>query len=127
MASLDESELKERQRNNWKSVADGWRRRDELLRKGAAPVTERMLKLPGISPGLRLLDIASGTGGPAISAVKIVGKSGQVIGTDLVDEMLDIACEKATAINLEFSNSGDTLLNYNLGLRRQFFRMSEAE
>jgi len=43
----------------------------------------------------RVLDIASGTGEPAITAAKIVGDSGMVIGTDLVDEMPAVAREKA--------------------------------
>jgi len=105
MPNPDKSELKERERNNWASAAAGWRRRDELLRKGAAPVTERMLELSGISSGSRLLDIASGTGEPAISAAQIVGESGKVIGTDLVDEMLAIAREKTAKAelgNIEF-------------------------
>jgi len=101
MADSDKSELKERERNNWSSVAEGWRRRDDLLRKGAAPVAERMLELSGISSGSRLLDIASGTGEPAISAAQIVGESGKVIGTDLVDEMLAVAREKVTRMNLD--------------------------
>lgn len=100
MAIPDPSELKERQRNNWKSAAEGWRRRDDLLRKGAAPVTNRMLELSGICSGSRLLDIASGTGEPAITAAHIVGDSGKVIGTDLVDEMLVVAREKTTSMNL---------------------------
>ncbi len=100
MANLDTADLKERQRNNWKSAAEGWRRRDALLRKGAAPVTDRMLDLTGISSGSRLLDIASGTGEPAITAAQIVGETGKVIGTDLVDEMLVVAREKTTSMNL---------------------------
>ena len=105
MTNLDKSELKERERNNWTSAAEGWRRRDELLRKGAAPVTDRMLELSEISTGSRLLDIASGTGEPAISAAKIVGNTGQVIGTDLVDDMLAVARDKSTKEaldNIEF-------------------------
>lgn len=100
MASPDTADLKERQRNNWKSAAEGWRRRDALLRIGAAPVTDRMLDLSGISSGSRLLDIASGTGEPAITAAQIVGETGKVIGTDLVDEMLVVAREKTTSMNL---------------------------
>ena len=100
MSSHDKSELKESVRISWSSAAEGWRRRDELLRKGAAPVTERMLELSGISSGTRLLDIASGTGEPAISAAQIVGESGKVIGTDLVDEMLVVAREKSAKANL---------------------------
>ena len=105
MAASDKSELKERERNNWRSDAEGWRRRDELLRKGAASVTKRMLELSGISPGSRLLDIASGTGEPAISAAQIVGESGRVIGTDLAEEMLAVAREKILQTglgNIEF-------------------------
>lgn len=97
----NKSELKERERNNWKSAAEGWRRRDALLREGAAPVTIRMLELSGISSGSQLLDIASGTGEPAISAAKIVGQTGKVIGTDLVDEMLVVAREKKDAAGLK--------------------------
>jgi len=101
MVNPDKSELKERERTNWTSAAEGWRRRDEILRKGAAPVTERMLEQTGISSGSWLLDIASGTGEPAISAAQIVGESGKVIGTDLVDEMLAVAREKSDKLNLE--------------------------
>jgi len=92
---MNTTKLKERERNNWASAAEGWRRRDELLRKGSAPVTKRMLELSGITSGARVLDIASGTGEPAITAAKIVGSSGMIIGTDLVDEMLAVAREKA--------------------------------
>ncbi len=98
---MDNAELKERERANWTSAAEGWRRRDELVRKGAAPVTDRMLELTGIGVGSRLLDIASGTGEPAISAAQIVGEAGKVIGTDLVDEMLDVARDKSGKLALE--------------------------
>jgi ubiquinone/menaquinone biosynthesis C-methylase UbiE len=118
MAVPDKVELKERERNNWASAAEGWRRRDNLLRKGAAPVTKRMLELSGLSSGNRLLDIASGTGEPAISAAQIVGDSGRVIGTDLVDEMLTVAREKSAAVNLgniEFHCIDAEKLNFPAG------------
>ncbi len=105
MAHPDNSELKERERKNWSTAAEGWRRRDDLLRKGATPVTDRMLELSGISVGSKLLDIASGTGEPALSAAKIIGESGKVIGTDLVEEMLTVAREKTLKAglgNIEF-------------------------
>jgi len=101
MTNIDKAALKQREHDNWASAADGWRRRDELLMKGAAPVTERMLELSRITSGSRVLDIASGTGEPSISAAKIVGESGQVVGTDLVDEMLEVARDKATAYELK--------------------------
>ena len=94
-------EFKARERESWASAAAGWDRRDELLRKGTAPVTERMLELARIAPGQRVLDIASGTGEPAISVARVVGENGSVVGTDLVDEMLAYARCKAANAGLE--------------------------
>lgn len=105
MTALNKVELKERERKTWSSAADGWRRRDDLMRKGTAPVTDRMLELACLASGGRLLDIASGTGEPAISAAQIVGNEGQVIGLDLVDDMLCVARDKADQAglrNIEF-------------------------
>ncbi|NOX09137.1 MAG: class I SAM-dependent methyltransferase [Gammaproteobacteria bacterium] len=101
MHTADKSELKQRERDNWAAAAEGWRRRDELLKKGAAPVTERMLDRVAITSGSRLLDIASGTGEPALSAAQRVGETGLVVGTDLVEEMLAVARDKAALAKLE--------------------------
>lgn len=100
MSNLNNAELKDRERKTWALVAEGWRRRDELLRKGAAPVTNRMLELAKISAGHSVLDIASGTGEPAISAAHIVGATGSVTGTDLINDMLIFAREKAAQASL---------------------------
>jgi len=100
MQGIDKSALKKREHDNWSAAAEGWRRRDALLTKGAGPVTERMLELVKIKAGSRLLDIASGTGEPSISAAKIVGESGEVVGTDLAEEMLLVARDKAAAQSL---------------------------
>lgn len=105
MNTADMEKIKERERNAWASVADGWKRRDELLRTGAAPVTERMLELAEIAAGHHVLDIASGTGEPAISAAQLTGESGRVTATDLTEEMLAYARDKAAAAgvtNIEF-------------------------
>ncbi len=101
MQKLTPQLMKERERNVWASVAGGWQRRDALLRKGAMPVAERMLELARIRRGHRVLDIASGTGEPAITAAHIVGDTGRVIGTDLVEDMLAFAREKAAAASLD--------------------------
>lgn len=101
MSKNNIDDIKERERNSWASAAAGWGRRDELLRKGAAPVTERMLTLAEIAPGHQVLDIASGTGEPAISIARAVADNGKVIGTDLADEMLTYARSKATSEGLD--------------------------
>ena len=109
----DNDDFKARERDAWASVADGWMRRDELLRRGAESVTRRMLELAGITTGHQVLDIASGTGEPSISAALLTGSSGKVIGTDLTEEMLAYAREKAGQAgvsNIEFRCvDGETL------------------
>ena len=106
-------EIKDREHQTWSNVAEGWRKNDELLRRNAEPVTQRMLDLAAINPGNWVLDIASGTGEPAIPAALRVGPSGKVIGTDLVDDMLAVARDKARQQqidNIEFHCvDGETL------------------
>jgi SAM-dependent methyltransferase len=93
-------EIIDREHRTWRSVSDGWRKNDAQLRENADPVSQRMLDGARIAAGHRVLDIASGTGEPAIPAAHRVGETGRVIGIDLVDEMLAIARDKAAAQNL---------------------------
>ncbi len=51
----------------------------------------------GAKPGHRVLDCATGTGDLAFLFEERVGKSGQVIGTDFCEPMLDLAAQKARA------------------------------
>jgi ubiquinone/menaquinone biosynthesis C-methylase UbiE len=70
-----------------------------------APVSERMLDLACLQPGMRVLDLASGMGEPSLRAARRVGPSGFVLGTDLSEGMLEVAREKARAqalSNIEF-------------------------
>jgi SAM-dependent methyltransferase len=57
MNNTENSDFKTRERDAWASVADGWMRRDELLRKGAESVTRRMLELAGITTGHHVTNI----------------------------------------------------------------------
>lgn len=57
--------------------------------------TETLVRLALVAAGLNVLDIASGTGEPAIPLAKAVGPSGHVFATDLSRGMLDVAAENA--------------------------------
>ena len=46
------------------------------------PVTRQFLLDAGIRPGMRVLDVGSGAGDVAFLAAELVGRSGEVIGTD---------------------------------------------
>jgi ubiquinone/menaquinone biosynthesis C-methylase UbiE len=47
-----------------------------------APITERLFREAGISPGQRVLDIGSGVGDVAMLAARLVGSSGEVVGIE---------------------------------------------
>ena len=60
------------------------------------PVSDQLMKSSQISRGQTVLDVATGTGQPALTiAKKIVGPTGRVIGVDLSPEMLEAAKEEA--------------------------------
>lgn len=61
---------------------------------------ERLVAVADLQPGERVLDVATGTGWAAVAAGAAVGPSGHVIGTDLAQSQLDLALQKAAAINL---------------------------
>jgi ubiquinone/menaquinone biosynthesis C-methylase UbiE len=105
MAQIDARTIKEQHREDWDRAAAAWRKYDESLRQGSAPLTRRMMELAAIQPGHRVLDIASGTGEPGLPAAEIAGPSGYVLLTDQSSEMLAVARDKAreaALTNVEF-------------------------
>jgi SAM-dependent methyltransferase len=59
------------------------------------PITVRLLREAGISPGMRVLDIGSGSGDVAMLAADLVGPEGTVVGVDRSHEALTVARERA--------------------------------
>ena len=96
---MDNATAKASQFKTWQSVAPGWKRWDEVLRRLTKPVTDRMVAR--VRLGQRVLDIASGVGEPAITIAEKVAPMGFVLGTDLVEEMLAFAREHAVARGVE--------------------------
>ncbi|OAG27578.1 class I SAM-dependent methyltransferase [Thermodesulfatator autotrophicus] len=56
---------------------------------------ELLIKKTGLKPGGSLLDLCTGTGAVAITASRVAGKDGLVVGVDFSKGMLRKACEKA--------------------------------
>ena len=72
---------------------------------------ERAADLAGLRPGGRGLDVATGTGDLALALARRVGASGEVVGCDFSERMLELAREKAAsapasaAIRFEAANA----------------------
>jgi SAM-dependent methyltransferase len=62
--------------------SDDERRRLVAQNELIAPLTGRLLERAGIGPGMRVLDIGSGSGDVAFSAARLVGPEGSVLGVD---------------------------------------------
>lgn len=116
--SDDLARYKEEQRQQWDSVAIGWKKWWLTIENGAQDVSKRMIELAEVKPGQRVLDIATGIGEPALLAASRVGPAGRVVATDLSSQMLDIARERATALgltNVEFLEADAERLDFRDG------------
>lgn len=64
------------------------------------PVTDALVEYARPAAGMRVLDLASGTGEPAISLALRVGATGHVTALDLSAELLEVAEKRARARGL---------------------------
>ena len=64
-------------------------------------VTDALVDYAQPAPGMRVLDLASGTGEPAISLAVRVGAQGRVTAVDLSADLLEIASRRARARGLD--------------------------
>jgi ubiquinone/menaquinone biosynthesis C-methylase UbiE len=65
------------------------------------PVTDALVDYAQPSPGMHVLDLASGTGEPAITLATRVGPEGHVTALDLSADLLEIAEKRARARGLK--------------------------
>jgi len=65
----------------------------------------RAADLAAVGPGDRVLDVATGTGDLALELKRRVGPSGEVVGSDFSEGMLELARAKAADIRFEHGNA----------------------
>jgi len=98
--SPDDLKTKSLQKAAWDDSADGWRRWWPAFERAAQVVNERLVTLARVRAGDRVIDIATGSGEPALTAARVAGSSGRVVAVDLSPGMLAIARERVDAAGL---------------------------
>jgi len=114
--SIDTVRLKSEQKRDWDTAAAGWKKWWPVLERAAQPVSNRLVELAQIGPGARALDVATGSGEPAVTAARRIAPNGRVIAVDQSPGMLAIARERADALriaNVEFRESDGEALAIN--------------
>lgn len=86
----DES-YKEYTRDTWNESAPSYGPVRANLDKWNAPLLARAAP----RAGMRVLDVACGDGEPALSIARVVRPTGRVVGIDLSERMIGVACERA--------------------------------
>jgi SAM-dependent methyltransferase len=85
--------------NSYRLVAtEKWKAKSAAMGKA---VTEALVEYAKPKPGMQVLDLASGTGEPAISLAARVGAQGHVTALDLSAELLEIAKGRAQERGLQ--------------------------
>jgi SAM-dependent methyltransferase len=82
-----------------------WRKWHAQIATFTQGATEAILEAVRLRPGMRVLDLASGVGDPALSIAREVAPSGRVTATDLGPGMMSLAEElarKRGLTNIEF-------------------------
>jgi ubiquinone/menaquinone biosynthesis C-methylase UbiE len=81
-------------------------------------VAERLVEHTRLTPGEKVLDVATGTGAAAIPAARAVGPTGLVVGIDIATDMLERArakVEEAGLTNVTLQEADAENLPYEAG------------
>lgn len=93
-------ELREQQKKSWNKFSAGWKKWDNMTMNFMQPVGDAIIK--AIKPAATdiVLDIASGTGEPALTIASML-HNGSITMTDVAADMLVIARENANGRNIK--------------------------
>ncbi|MGI8617270.1 MAG: class I SAM-dependent methyltransferase [Actinomycetota bacterium] len=104
---FDPIEFKRNIRSEWRAAADGWRRWLHVVEapEGGQRQSAKLVNLAELRSGGSVLDVGGGYGEPSLTAAHAVGPDGRVVCTDISEEMLAVARDRATdagLTNVEF-------------------------
>src|SRR5579864_2345399 len=86
--------------NKWSNAAPFWEKHRETIRQMFAPVTQALVEDALIASRHVVLDIATGSGEPALSVAALVGPEGKVVGVDPVPAMVAAARREVDHLGL---------------------------
>ena len=95
VAQNRDKQLKDAQAQEWRQGAEVRLARAALIERHWGEITSRLLAITGVRRGDRLLDVGTGHGEPAITAARVVGDDGRIVGVDLSPEMIAVAERRA--------------------------------
>lgn len=93
------TEIREQQKATWNKFSPGWKKWDDFTMNFLKPMGDEIISELDIKEDDKVLDVACGTGEPGLTIASMAGR-GQVTGTDVADQMLEIARENAAAKNI---------------------------
>ncbi len=88
-------DIKDQQRAQWRDAADAWDRYFEWYSRAFAPLMTWCADAIAAAPGMRVLDVAAGSGQPALSIAPRVQPRGTILGIDFSPEMVAVAERRA--------------------------------
>jgi enediyne biosynthesis protein CalE5 len=100
-AQADEREgLRARLAGLWAAVAGGWAQHADYADARGAQSARRMLELAEVRAGDRVLELACGPGGLGLAAAERVVPGGEVVLSDVAEEMTAIAAARGAELGL---------------------------
>jgi SAM-dependent methyltransferase len=83
-------DIKDQQREQWRDAADAWDRYFEWYSRAFAPVMTWCADAIAAAPGMRVLDVAAGSGQPALTIAPRLQPGGTILGIDFSPEMVAV-------------------------------------
>ena len=97
---MAENTVKSELRNTWETAAPGWAKWEHIFTASLSTATDALIDMAAIRPGMRVLDLACGTGSQTIQATKRVGPNGKVVACDISGVMLEHVRQNAARAGL---------------------------
>ena len=99
--TIDSRQYKEEVCRGYDNAAAGWQKWWKTIERATEKVSERLVELAQIKPGSKVLDIATGLGEPALTAGRLVGKTGKILAIDISSQMLSFAKQRAIGLGVQ--------------------------